>query len=250
MHNFRLVTLGVGGAFSACSYSSCLALEAEGSWLLIDCPHPIRKMMGEASRSAGVELDLPSMDAVALTHLHADHVSGLEGAALYSRFVLGRPLRLLAHPSVSEQLWDGHLSASMRWVVREPGEAPVERYFEDFFDLIPLSETAAVQLGPFAVRCRPTLHSVPTTALFIEAVGRKLGYSADTAFDPELIAWLAAADLIVHEADGGFLHTPYEHLATLPLAVRAKLRLIHYPDNFDASASTIEVLRQGRCYEV
>lgn len=250
MHNFRLVTLGVGDAFSRRSYSSCLALEAEGSWLLIDCPHPIRKIMCEASRSTGLELDLPSISAVVLTHLHADHVSGLEGVALYNRFLLGHTTRLLAHPSVSEQLWDGHLSAGMRWVVREPGQAPAERFFEDFFDLIPLSETAAVQLGPFAVRCRPTLHSVPTTALFIEAAGRSLGYSADTAFDPGLIAWLAAADLIVHEADGGFLHTPYEQLARLPAAVQSKLRLIHCPDNFDASTSAIEVLQQGRCYVV
>ncbi len=39
-----------------------------------------------------------------------------------------------------------------------------------------------------------------------------LGFSADTAFDPTLIDWLAPADLIVHEATTlahHGLHTPY-----------------------------------------
>ena len=33
-----------------------LALEAEGSWLLVDCPHPLRKMLREASARAGLSL--------------------------------------------------------------------------------------------------------------------------------------------------------------------------------------------------
>ena len=32
--------------------------------------------------------------------------------------------------------------------------------------------------------------------------------------------------------------------------LRARMRLIHYPDDFDPAASVIEPLRQGRCYDV
>jgi hypothetical protein len=71
-----LLALGVGDAFSAVHYSTCLALRAEGRWLLVDCPHPIRKMMREASLRGGIELDIDGVEAVALTHLHADHASG------------------------------------------------------------------------------------------------------------------------------------------------------------------------------
>jgi hypothetical protein len=46
------------------------------------------------------------------------------------------------------------------------------------------------------------------------------------------------------------LHTPYEKLAALPAWLRAKMRLTHLPDDFDADASAIEPLRQGRVYEV
>jgi ribonuclease BN (tRNA processing enzyme) len=245
------VTLGIGNAFSALYYSSCLALHAEQTWLLIDCPHPIRKMMHDAAEATSLALDVADIDAVILTHLHGDHASGLEGFAFFFRYALeGRRVPLLAHPDVMKPLWAGHLSASMEWSVQEPGQPPTQRTFEDFFDPHPLSETKAVQFGPFSVECRRTLHSIPTTALRIRAGDRCLGYSADTAHDPALIDWLAEADLIVHETGPHGLHTPYERLAALPAAVRARIRLIHYPDDFDARESIIEPLEQGRCYVV
>jgi hypothetical protein len=40
---------GVGDAFSEVRGSSALALEHEGRLLLVDCPHPMRKMLRETS---------------------------------------------------------------------------------------------------------------------------------------------------------------------------------------------------------
>src|SRR5262245_54510192 len=113
MSGLRFIPLGTGDAFSALRYSSCLAIEADGSWLLVDCPHPILKMMREAAVETGARLEPDRVAAVALTHLHADHSSGLEGLAYFFRFVLKRRLTLLAHPVVSERLWAGHLAAGM-----------------------------------------------------------------------------------------------------------------------------------------
>ena len=250
MSGMSLLALGVGDAFSGRYYSSCLALHADGAWLLIDCPHPIRKLMREASASAGLDLDIPQVSAVALTHLHADHCSGLEGLGFFSRFVLGRRATLLAHPLVSARLWDGHLAGGMEVALQGPRVPALERTLDDFFDVRPLAYEQEVSVGPFRLRCRLTNHSVPTTALRVGAAGRTLGYSADTAFDPDLIDWLADADLIVHETNPGFLHTPYEQLAALPEALRTRMRLIHYPDDFDLDSSAIERLRQGRYYTV
>jgi glyoxylase-like metal-dependent hydrolase (beta-lactamase superfamily II) len=123
MTDVRILPLGVGDAFSARHYSSCLALGAGDAWLLIDCPHPVRKMLHEASHAAGVPLDLDAIAAVALTHLHADHVSGLEDYAYFSRFVLKRRARVLAHPDVSARLWQGVLGGGMG-EVREAPTAP------------------------------------------------------------------------------------------------------------------------------
>ena len=250
MSRLCLLPLGVGDAFSARYYSSCLGLQSGGFWLLIDCPHPIRKMMAEASAATGMSLDVDQTAGIVLTHLHADHCSGLEGLGFYARFVLGRRMKLLAHPEVSSALWDGHLAAGMKWAVLERGQPPSQRSLEDFFELIALSETQPVQLGPFAIECRRSVHSIPATAVRIRAGGCSVGYSADTAFEPALLEWLAEADLIIHETSPGLFHTPYDRLVELPALLRNKMRLIHYPDAFDTETSVFEPLRQGRCYAV
>ncbi|MEO6808377.1 MAG: MBL fold metallo-hydrolase [Isosphaeraceae bacterium] len=248
MSALRFVCLGTGDAFSARWYSSSLAIEADGAWLLFDCPHPIRKILREAGESAGVPLDIDRFAAVALSHLHADHASGLEGWAFYSRFLLNRRAVVLTHPEVAEALW-GHLSASMGSILSGPGGQRIACERDDYFDIHLLDETAPVSFGPFSIECRRTLHHIPTFAMRIHAAGRCLALSADTSFDPGLIDWLSSADLIVHETNVG-IHTPYEHLAALPADLRQKMRLTHYPDDFDTSGSVIEPLEQGRLYTV
>ncbi len=249
MSGLRLLTLGVGDAFSARYYSSCLALEAAGAWLLLDCPHPIRKIAREAGEAAGVVLDIGQLAGVVLSHLHADHSSGLEGLAYFARFRANRLMPLLAHPQVLARLWDGHLAGSMEWTAGPDG-TPERHQLEEYFDVRPLTEEHAVEVGPFRIECRLTVHSIPATAFRVHGDGRSLGYSADTAFDPGLIEWLSTADLVVHEAGSGFMHTPYEQLAQLPAALRSRMRIVHYPDNFDLTTSAIEPLRQGRSYPV
>jgi ribonuclease BN (tRNA processing enzyme) len=253
MSLIRLIPLGVGDAFSALHYTTSLALGVDDDWLLIDCPHPIRKMLREASLAAKVPLDLDRITGVLLSHLHADHCSGVEDYGYYSFFALGRRAPILMHADVSARLWDGVLSAGMGQFRIRPDEPPKLYTLDDYFELTTLSESAAISFGPFAIECRSTIHPIPTTAFRVKLGGRTVGFSADTAFDPTLIDWLADADLIVHEATHyahSEVHTPYVKLAGLPQTIRDKMRLIHYPDDFEASTSTIELLRQGRCYVV
>lgn len=236
MSGMRLVCLGCGDAFSARWYSSCLAVEAENCWMLIDCPHPIRKILREAGVAANLRLDVDTFSAAILTHLHADHSSGIEGWAYYHKYVLESRPTLIAHPDVWAPLWQARLAGS----VNSDGSATLS----DYFDMRALDESNAVEFGPFQIECRRTLHPIPTFALRIRATGRTLGCSADTAFDPGLIEWLSEADLIIHETNYG-IHTPYEKLAALPEALRSRMRLIHYPDDFDVNGSNIAALQQG-----
>ena len=247
--NLRFVCLGVGDAFSARSYSSCYALESEGTWLLVDCPHPIRKILREAGEECGEALDIARFSGVVLTHLHADHATGLEGWGFYSHFLLGRSSVFLTHPEVSEPLWDRHLAVTMGTTKVGADGQEKRLAFDDYFELRSLNESSATQFGPFSIECRRTIHHIPTFALRIRAGGRYLGFSADTAYDPGLIEWLSEADLIVHEANYGG-HAPYEKLAALPASLRGKMRLTHYPDDFNLARSAIEPLRQGGVYTV
>ncbi len=255
MSSVFLIPMGVGEAFSARHYTSCLALGIDDHWLLIDCPHPVRKMLREGSMTAGLStpLDLDRIDAAVVTHLHADHSCGLEDFGYFTWLAMGRRAKLLMHPAASDRLWDGLLGAGMEHSQVNPDAPPIRKQLADFFELIDLDASRPVTCGPFAIECRRTIHSVPTFAMRIAAGGRVLGFSADTAYDPGLIEWLSAADLIVHEAttlSQSPVHTPYEKLAALPGSLRAKMRITHLPDDFDADSSAIEVLREGRIYEV
>jgi phosphoribosyl 1,2-cyclic phosphodiesterase len=248
MVGMRMVCLGVGDAFSARWYSSALAVEAEGTWLLIDCPHPIRKILREAGATACLPLDVGRFAAVVLTHLHADHASGLEDFAFYCRFALDRKATILAHPDVLRDLWDRHLAATMSPML-DAEFRPSRLGRDDLFDLREISDEHPVEFGPFSIECRRTIHPLPTFALRLRGSGRTLACSSDTAYDPGLIEWLSAGDLVIHETNHG-LHTPYEKLAALPAELRDRMRLIHFPDDFDREDSEIEPLDQGRLYDV
>lgn len=242
----RVLPLGCGDAFSARRYSFCLLLEHEDTRLLVDCPHPLRKMLVEGSARAGAPLDFPDIDGVLLTHLHADHCSGLESLAYLFRFGLQKRLPLLAHPDVSARLWEGALAAGMEQL-KERGDDDGVRTrrlaLADYFELVPLADE--VTFGSLTLEVRPTVHHIPTTAVRARAGEARVGISADTAFDRPLLDWLLAADLVVHEVGHGPMHTSAESLRALPAHERARMRLVHYPDDLDLAAVGITPLAEG-----
>jgi ribonuclease BN (tRNA processing enzyme) len=241
--DFELVVIGVGDTFSERHRGTSLLLTCGDFKLAIDCPDQYRSALRSAAQVSGRALALSDIEHVLITHVHGDHMNGLEGVAFYKHFVDRQRLKLVTAPEVREQIWDERLKASMS--VLFDGQQYRQLGFDDYFDHVPLSWTEAVRVGPFSIRARRTVHHVPTSALLVECAGRTLGYSADTAFDPELIRFLAAADLIVHETNLGPAHTPYAALAQLSPELRAKMRLVHYPDSFDLAASNITPLNEG-----
>lgn len=241
----QIVPLGVGGAFSQKYYSTSMLLSSESGTILVDCPHPIRKMLKEGTASHPV--DIGDIDAVLISHLHADHVSGLEGLLFYSRFHLGRRATAAAHEKVLQRLWPHCLAAGMDALGLDADAQPL--CLDDYANIAALGEERPVEVGAFKVACRQTRHHVPTFAFKIFCKEGSVGFSADTAYDPSLIEWLLECDIIVHETNEG-IHTPYEKLAALDESLRKKMRLIHYPDNFDLESSSIEPLVQGRAVTV
>ena len=237
------IPLGVGDAFSARNYTSCLAIQADGRWLLVDCPHPIRKVLREGSSSLERPLDLASFDAVVLTHLHSDHSSGVEGLGFYARYVLGTRPVIAAHPRVAERLWE-RLAPGM-----DENDEAKPQAIGDYFDVTLLDDARPIRIGPFEIACRRTRHHVPTFALRVTAGGRTLAISSDTPFDPALIDWLSPGDLIVHETGNG-IHTAYGELSGLPAPLRKRMRLIHFSDEFAPENGAIEPLVQGRLYHL
>ena len=249
-----LIPMGVGEAFTARHYTSCLALGVDDDWLLIDCPHPLRKMLREASIAAGLPepLDIDRFDAAAVTHLHADHCCGLEDFGYYSFFALGRRAKLLMHPEASARLWDGLLAAGMEIVQARPDEPPVRKATGR---LLRADRPGYVAAG----RVRPVLDRVPAddprrADLRAADHGRRARAAASAPTRPmtrpDRVALRRRPDRPRGDLDGPLgVHTPYEKLAALPGSLRSRMRLTHLPDDFDADSSAIEPLREGRVYD-
>ena len=255
MPEVRLIPLGVGDAFTARHYTTCLALGVDDSWLLIDCPHPVRKMWREASLSAlGEPLDLDRVVGVAITHLHADHASGLEDFAYFTHFGLKRRATWLAHPEVSARLWDGLLSAGMgrmRTHARRRHDPEAARRLRR---PDPARRVEARRVRPVLDRVPPDDPLDPDHRLPDQ--GRRPDLRLQRRYrlrpGPDRLAQPRRPDRPRgdHPRPSPPVHTPYARLAALPEALRAKMRLSHLPDDFDAASSLIEPLLQGRCYRV
>ena len=113
MSDFEVIVLGVGDTFSERYHPSALLLMCEGFRLAIDCPDQYRTALKDAADRSGRALSLSDIDHVLITHVHGDHMNGLEGVAFYKHFVDQKRVKLVTSPDVRACIWDERLKASM-----------------------------------------------------------------------------------------------------------------------------------------
>lgn len=249
MSSFSVRVVGVGDAFTARYHNACLLFQAGATRLLVDAPPALARALRDLSlaRPSEEAVGLDDIDHVLITHLHGDHVGGLEQLLFWRRFVTQRKARLHAVPEVLAGLWDTRLRGGMETLLDTP-EGPARTLGLDDYAIVEPLGPGANAIGDLIVEHHPTIHHIPTSAVRVRAGERVIGYSADTAFYPALIDWLSRSDVFFHETNLG-VHTPIASLAGLPEETRARMRLIHYPDFFDVAASPIPCAREGERLE-
>ncbi|MFJ8625740.1 MBL fold metallo-hydrolase [Kitasatospora sp. NPDC093550] len=135
---------------------------------------------------------LDELDAIWISHLHADHCADLLTAyygALYADVRLPAPIPLYAPPGTADRL-AGFLSNTAR---RSP--------IESAFAVRELTDGHRVRVGPLTLTSRAVDHGMPAFALRVEAGGRSLVYSGDTAPCHSLVELAADCDLLLCEAE-------------------------------------------------
>ncbi len=232
---------GVGDAFSTDNYGTHFFVRSKNDFILaVDCPDSYRRALKEnAFEYKAGTLDVGDIDAMFITHLHGDHINGLEMVLAYRKFVTKKKLVLYTTREVINDLWEKRLEVSLGTLF--DGQVYQKMSLDDFADVHIVEWGEDAECGPFTLTTRKTIHHIPTAALRITEADRTFGYSCDTAFDPTLIDWLEDADTILHETSFGPAHTPLFSLLELPESVRNKMWVAHLPD--ELSGEKTDLLR-------
>ncbi len=187
-----LYLLGTGATVSdPHRTTTMLALEGRDSVVVIDCGGDV------VQRLVACDVEPSKIDALIVTHEHADHVSGfplmMERLWLYGR---RRPLDVYGIAPAIEQARRVHDAFNTSsW----------PEYPEICYHQVAHAANAPVlESAEWGVTASPSRHSVPSVALRFadKRGGRVLAYSCDTEYAESVVALARGADLLVHEATG------------------------------------------------
>jgi ribonuclease BN (tRNA processing enzyme) len=185
----RLTIIGCSGSFPGPdSPASCYLVESGGFRLLLDLGNGA---LGALQRYARMY----DIDAVCLSHLHADHCLDLCSYWVARTYPPGgaRPRIPVYGPAGTARRM-----AQAYGLDEHPGMT--EAF--DFHTLTPGTR----QIGPLRVTLATMNHPVETFGFRIEQAGRVIAYSADTGPTPALEELARGADLLLCEAS--FLDEP------------------------------------------
>lgn len=233
-----LKMLGVGHSEAVKHWNNNAIVQAGGRRLLIDAGYTIKF----ALRDQG--LTLADIDAIFITHVHADHCFGLERLAYECRFLYGTRPTLYLPPGVYEELWEHTLKGVMGVV----GEGSAE--LSDFFEVVQLKgqsfEFEGVFLEFFQNRHTP---GKPSYGLVLN---QRLLFSGDTKPILEMVESVDP-EVVLHDAtlaDWNPVHASVSELCELyPKEIRKRTHLMSYEDNFEQHRGLVEKEFAGYAYQ-
>ena len=240
--NLSVYFLGTGSAFTKQNYQNNILIIKGQDHLMVDFGTLASRALMDVGRSV---MDLRNYY---VTHLHADHIGGLEEVMLVNRYVAGRKPTIYITEKFQDLLWNLSLRGGAEFNERHDGMA---LDFTDFWATerptprpdLP-RECHEFNVGAINVKTFRTRH-YPEQAQSWEDAFHSTGlllddrvfFSGDTQFDPELIHTFDerfSIETIFHDVQffTGGIHASLEEVSTLPASVRKRMYLMHYPDSW------------------
>ncbi|MGY1682580.1 MBL fold metallo-hydrolase [Geodermatophilus sp. SYSU D01176] len=178
----KLTVVGCSGSGPGpVSPASCYLVEHDGFRVLLD--------LGNGSFGAlQAVADPDTVDAVYLSHLHADHCLHVAPFVVWHRYS-GRATK----PSVP---LFAPVGAERRLALAYDADGDG---LSDVFDFVPVG-AGHLELGPFTAELVRTAHPVECYAIRLTAGGRSLVYTGDTGASAAVVELARGADVLLAEA--------------------------------------------------
>jgi ribonuclease BN (tRNA processing enzyme) len=230
----KLKFAGVGNAF-ACRehYQSNAVVELDNNkLLLIDCGTDARFSVPDAYPFINNSNVSEYIKCVYISHLHADHMGGLEWIAFTSLFGKNKiKPKLIIPKGLKDPLWDclkGCLEITDGKILS----------FDDFFDI---NEGVSFTVKDLKMRCVESIHvkapvNKKSYGLFMEGEV-KTYYTSDVIGDNYSMnqRYYEMSDQIFHDCETtpykSGVHAHYDELKQLPEYIKNKMWLYHYSDD-------------------
>lgn len=168
-----------GGYPGAREASSGYLAEHEGFHLLVDCGSGVLAQLQSF-------VDIENLDAVILSHYHHDHVADI-GPLQYARLVKSYTVGKLPEMPIY-----GH-------TVDDAGFARLTH--QPYTKGVAYNPEQSLNIGPFMISFMKTEHPVSCFAMRLEAGGKTIVYTADSAYLPGFADFAEGAELLVSECN-------------------------------------------------
>ncbi|MBD0379259.1 MBL fold metallo-hydrolase [Paenibacillus sedimenti] len=228
--SLQIQMLGTGSAFAKTFYNTSAMVTNEHARILIDCGFTTPKSL----HKLGITPD--QIDGIVISHIHADHVGGLEEIAFRLFYQHNKKrIKLFITEPLAFILWENTLKGGMN----NPEDGYIS--LDDYFDVILLEENKPTEIfRGLTIEILPTQHILRKTSysLFINS---RIFYSADIRFNEQLLIHEVVqkrnCHTILHDCQlsgTGVIHATLEELLTLPDDVQKRIFLMHYDDKMPA----------------
>ncbi|WP_376767731.1 MBL fold metallo-hydrolase [Mesorhizobium zhangyense] len=194
----RLVLLGTKGGPAirpGGPWPTSSLLELGGRTIVVDCALGVTRGLTNAG------ISLKQLDLIFITHLHSDHVLEL-GPLIHTAWTAGlaTPVKVFG-PAGTAVYWRGFLqSVAFDIDIRIVDEGRPD--IRDLVAVVEFGEGTVLSEDELSVTALRVDHPPVTEcfALRFEHGGKRVVFSADTAYFPPLADFAKGADILVHEA--------------------------------------------------
>ena len=227
----KFLFLGTGSAFTVGTdnfQSNMVLISETGKRLLIDCGSDIRWSLYEQG------ISYVHITDVYISHLHADHVGGLEYLGFSTRYDPNchRP-NLFLSKDLEVLLWDNTLSGGMRM---QEGDLAT---LETFYDVHSIGKCREFEWQGIRFELVKTMHVnsgyglMPSYGLFFEVNQQRVFLTTDCQFRLDYLSeFYERADIIFQDCETikppTPVHAHFQQLKTLPKRIKRKMWLYGY----------------------